>query len=136
MNRIPFRTDEFCITDDPIPQEIATKIWVHHIIPMLPIRERLGFQIWPSQRSGYRPYEYEKAHGRSGNSEHCFRGDGAVDWTCHAENLPKLLEELKVSGYMRVCYYQNNGFVHCDYKGSERLYFECDGGAWVRKGER
>lgn len=130
-----FLLSEFCITDDDVPLEVADKLLRYHILPMLPVRERLGFPIWASQRSGYRPYEYEIAKGRSGNSEHCFRGKGSIDWTCHRENLEKLYNALLELPYERICLYPNNGFIHADYKPSETRLFIClDGITWKTEG--
>lgn len=127
---IPFKISEFCITDDAIPVDIADKILKYHIEPILKFRELKGFPIWASQKSGYRPYAYELKNKRSGNSQHCFKGKGAVDWTCSKENIPVLLQWLKTfSPYKRVCYYPNNNFIHCDYldtKSGNREYYECE----------
>lgn len=128
-NHIPFSISEFCISPEAIPQEIADKILRYHIGPMLGIRSELNFPIWPSEKSGYRSPAYEKKRGRSGNSQHCFEEKGAVDWTCAPENLPKLLKALKENSvYQRVCYYPNDGFIHCDYRviTGYRRYYECE----------
>lgn len=118
---IPFKTSEFIITrEKTVPVDICDKIWKFHIVPMLWIRQQLGIKIWASQKSGYRPVWYEKEKGRSGNSQHTFKGKGAVDWTCSnfQENKEIFLELiLEHTEYTRVAIY--NGFIHCDHKPNE-----------------
>lgn len=125
---INFSISEFIIDDSIIiPTEVADKIIKHHISIAQPIRDLLGCSIWPSQKSSYRPEYYELKQGRSGNSQHCFKGNGAVDWTSGDRFKVDLLwEELKKSSYKRVCYYPENGFIHCDHYGNEKVNFVCD----------
>jgi len=117
-----FDVSEFCITDDPISQDVADKILHFHILPLQEIRDKIGRAVKVSKRSGYRPVDYEKAHGRSGNSQHCFRTHGAVDLVYDAELLKELKEN---SPYKRICFYPNNNFIHVDWKGTGRKYYEC-----------
>lgn len=117
-----FSFEELCITDDPVPQEVATKLLEYHIIPMNKVRELLNRPITASQRSGYRPKAYELSKGRSGNSQHTFQHLGAVDWT--AGNIDKLLElMIRYTDYTRIAYYPVNHFIHADYKGNTRMLF-------------
>lgn len=124
--KIYFTTAELCITDKKLPIHVAQKIWAHHILVMNPIREKMGVPITASANSGYRPYKWEIAHGRSGKSQHTFgdRGDrgtevdclGAVDWTTVD---PAHLDELEANilvntKYTRVARYAT--FIHCDYR--------------------
>ena len=131
-----FSISELCIIQDPeyrIPIEIADKI-LYHIGVVLPIRNIMGCPIWASQNSGYRPYEYEKRQGRSGNSEHVFHGMGAIDWTTEKKRVEELRDLLERSEYKRVCWYPDKHFIHCDFKGDDKVYFECyDGINWVKK---
>lgn len=125
---LPFLISEFCITGTDIPIEIADKILKYHIKPIVPIREELNAPMWPSDNSAYRPVFWEESRNRSGKSQHCFIGKGAVDWTTNPDKLLELLELLKKhSPYLRICYYPNDGFIHCDYKdvtgrGDRRFY--------------
>jgi len=96
-------------------KEILDKIDIHKAI-LNPVREKLGDKVIISQHSGWRPELYELSKGRSGRSEHCFKGDGAVDVTCAPRLLPKLLKLLIESKYTRICYYPAKGFIHCDLK--------------------
>lgn len=125
--KLYFTLSELCIITGTIPQEVADKLLRHHIWPMNPVREKLGHPIIASDNSGYRPKYYEKARGRSGNSQHCFEGKGAVDWTTTGDIKKLILLIMQHTDYTRICYYPNNGFVHCDYKheGPDRQYFEC-----------
>jgi len=120
-----FSMAELCITDDPIPISVADKL-LKHIRIIQSIRDRIGVPISASQHSGYRPVAYELAQGRSGNSEHTFHGEGAVDWTCRKSHIATLFEELKESEYRRVAFYPHKNFVHCDLKGAEKLFFIAD----------
>lgn len=121
-----FKLSEFCITNDPIPQEIADKILLFHIVPMNKVREELDDAIKVSKKSGWRPKQYELDKGRSGRSEHTFLpsakdpdGRGAADYT--ANRIDDLLELIiKKTDYTRICYYPNNKFIHCDYGFEER----------------
>lgn len=130
--KLHFTISEICILKDPVPQDVADKLLKYHIMPMNAVREMLGKPITASQKAGYRPKHYEIQRGRSGNSQHCFEGTslGAVDWTCSdPEALLALI--LAHTDYKRVCYYPNNGFIHCDYKetgidkAGHKRYFEC-----------
>ena len=125
-----FKIEEFLITGEMPEQEIVDKIQ-HHIDVMNPVREAYGKPITVSQRSGYRPVWWEKQRGRSGNSQHCFKGKGAADYT--GSDLQELLKMLILhSSYTRICYYKKQNFIHCDFKpakGGRRLY-KAVGGRW------
>lgn len=132
------RISEFNISGKPIPEDVADKILEWHIFPMQRVRENFSSPIWASQKSGYRSPHWERTHGRSGNSQHCFRGMGAVDWTCKhfplnkAEFLKKIID---YTDYTRIAMY--NGFIHCDYKptksGHRELYSSDSASNWKFK---
>ena len=104
-----------------------------HIMILNPLREKLGCPIIISRKSGYRPREYELTRGRSGKSEHCFAGKGAVDLTCQEDKLQELFELLQESEYTRVCLYPRDNFIHCDLKDvSEKQVFLDMGHGWER----
>jgi len=131
-----FNISDFNISGEPIPEDITDKILKWHIIPMQRVRNVLGFAIWASQKSGYRSLSWEKSRGRTGNSQHVFRGKGACDWTCRnfADNKDKLLEAIiKETDYTRIAIY--NSFIHCDYKetdsNSRELYKSDAKSSWV-----
>lgn len=142
--KLYFTTDELCITDTPLPLHVAEKLWKHHILVMNPIREKLGHAITASQKSGFRPYEWEKSHGRSGGSQHTF-GDlphganidmlGAVDWTTLNKSKLDDLQALLISDspYTRIARY--NSFIHCDYKptgnGKRQLFKSNSASQWT-----
>ena len=131
--KINFDISDFCIEDGDIPPHVADKI-LRHIEIIQPIRNIMQKPIWPSMKSGYRSVSYEDRHKRSGNSEHTFKGRGAVDWTTRPQHLDEPLSLLKQSRYNRVCYYPRNRFIHCDFKGNEKQFFICEnGGEWIRK---
>ena len=130
MQKIYFNIDEYCIIPGLIPQEVANKI-LYHISVINPIREYLGHPIYVSKKSGYRPKWYELKKGRSGNSEHCYLGKGAADYTCRKKDIRSLLYELLNSEYMRVCYYPDDNFIHCDFKGDIKQYYVDYGNGWV-----
>ena len=131
-----FAISDFNISGEPIPEDISDKILKWHIIPMQRVRDILGFAIWASQKSGYRSFSWEKSKGRTGNSQHTFKGKGAVDWTCRnfADNKDKLLEAIiKETDYTRMAIY--NSFIHCDYKetdsNSRELYKSDAKSSWT-----
>lgn len=125
-HKLYFNVSELCITPKDVPLKVADKILKYHIEPMNEIRKMLGKPIFASQSSGYRPEWYEKQRGRSGNSQHCFKAKGAIDWTAY--DIHKLLELLmEETEYSRICLYENNRFVHCDYKNEDdgRFFYTC-----------
>ena len=117
-----------------VPVHVVDKIERYHKPIINPIRHDMGVPIQVSGNSGYRSVEWEIASGRDGTSEHTFIGKGAVDYTC--EHLELLLDELRASDYMRICYYPEQGFIHCDHKGEQKLEFISRGGAWDLVGKR
>lgn len=130
-----FTIQEFCITDDPVPQDVADKIIKYHMLPINLVREEFGMPVIVSLRSGYRPIYYESSKGRSGNSQHNFKGLGATDYShsgCWDEFIRLII---KLTDYTRVCWYPNNNFVHCDYNSDERQLFLADSptDAWQYK---
>lgn len=135
MIKLNFTIREFLIhRPNSVNVLIADKIVKHHIAVIQPIRNKLGFPIFVSKGSGYRPVAWEAKHGRSGTSEHCFKGKGAADYSCKTEKqLLLLLTELQNSVYTRICYYPKEQFIHCDYKGCEPSYFECINNQWLCK---
>jgi hypothetical protein len=93
----------------------------------------LGLPIWPSANSAYRPLSWEKEKGRSGNSQHVFRGNGATDWTCKDfdDNKFELLKHLiNETEYTRFAIYDT--FIHCDYAGLDRWVYDQN---WVKQYE-
>lgn len=114
---LDFNISEFNISGDPIPEKICDKLLLYHILPMQRVRNEMGIWITASLKSGYRSLEWEKSHGRSGNSQHTFKGMGAVDWTCkefdhYKEDFIKHI--IRHTKYNRIAVY--NSFIHCDYK--------------------
>lgn len=127
-----FTISEFIIDhSEPVDLAVVDKILKYHIPVIQGIRDVLLCPIWPSENSGYRSVSWEHSHGRSGNSQHCFRGKGAVDYTCDRSRLDELFTLLCKSDYMRICLYRT--FVHCDYRGDEKKVFKCEtGNQWVQ----
>lgn len=126
-----FKVSDFNISGQPIPEDVADKILLFHIIPMNRVRENMGIPIWPSQKSGYRPIAWEKSKGREGNSQHTYKGKGATDWTCHdfANNKDVLIENIvSLTEYTRICLYDT--FVHCDYASITRKFYKNTPKGW------
>jgi hypothetical protein len=117
-----------------VPVHVVDKIERYHKPIINPIRHEMGVPILVSGNSGYRSVGWEIASGRDGTSEHTFIGKGAVDYTC--ENIELLLDELRASDYMRICYYPEQAFIHCDHKGEYKLEFISRGGSWDLVGKR
>lgn len=119
--RLYFELSEFVITGETIPVDVANKIIHYHMLPLNDVRAHLGRAIWPSQNSCYRPVSWEKKRGRSGRSQHCFLGKGAVDLTWSGD-IDELLHALiEFTDYTRMAIYYDNRrpFIHCDYKSDD-----------------
>jgi len=129
-----FKFDEFYKPEfkQLVTKEIQEKLLVHmHYLEAM--RKELKSSIKISKRSGFRPRTYEIDKGRSGTSQHCFLGLGAVDITCSLEKLHDLWEIAQESSYTRVCLYPSKHFIHCDLKGTTSLVFLCEDGVnWER----
>jgi len=111
-----FSISDFNISGEPIPEMVADKILRFHIEPLNMVSMNLPFEIIISQNSGYRSVKWEKSKGRLGNSQHCFKGNGAVDLTCKDfdNDFNSLLDALiHYTDYTRFAIYDN--FIHCDY---------------------
>ena len=137
LEHFPFKFKEFNITGNDIPEIVATKILIYHILPAVLVRVQLGMPIWPSLNSCWRPYYWEIQNSRDGGSQHCFGQDkygnfdrdskGACDWACGEFNGNKelLLQALiDNTDYTRFGIY--GSFIHCDYKktssGKRQVY--------------
>jgi len=120
--------------DAVIPVHVVDKIIEHHLPELNDMRYRLNAPLYISKHSGYRSVEWEVEHGRSGNSQHTFKGLGAVDIT--AEDMDKLLSLAQKSSYKRVCYYPKQKFLHCDFHGDHYHYFIDNGDGWEYNGIR
>ena len=117
-----FNLSEFCITPDPIPQDVADKILQNFIIPLNPIRHEMGMPIIISKKSGWRPEWWEKLKDRSGDSQHVFKGMGAADLVC--DDMKLLGSNLAYkSPFMRLVYYPKKRFFHVDYALGTRGYY-------------
>lgn len=122
----PYSIKNFNISGEDIPQDVADKIIKYHMYPVWDIA--IEMKAYPSENSSYRSVKWEKSKGRSGNSQHTFKGKGATDWTCEdfQNNKDKLLNKLiNNTEYIRFAIY--NSFIHCDYKDThdgKRLLFE------------
>jgi len=128
--KLHFKISEFLIVPTlPIEGDIADKI-LHHIEMIEPVRRIIGKPVYVSKHSGYRPYYYEIQQGRSGESEHTFKGLGAVDYTC--ENIELLIDLVRKTKYKRVAYYPLSKFVHCDF-GEDAGFFIDKGKGWIRQ---
>jgi len=115
--QLNFKPSKLNISKKPIPAHVVDKLLFNHILPMQEVRNDLGLKIWASENSGYRSVSWERSHGRTGGSQHTFKGNGAIDWTCEdfSNNREEFLEAIiKHSEYTRMAMY--NGFIHCDYK--------------------
>lgn len=134
--KLNFKISEFNISGRSIPESIADKILKWHIQPMQDVRNEVDYAIWASQKSGYRSKSWELAHGRSGNSQHVFKGKGAIDWTCQnfTSNKDEFLRQIiEKTDYTRIAVY--NSFIHADYRhtksGRRELYKSDSASNWV-----
>jgi hypothetical protein len=122
-----FNISDFNITGGPIPQDVADKILMHHLIPLARVCQVSGLKLVISKRSGYRPKWYEIKKKRSGDSQHTFEGFGAVDITCEnfQEHKWDLIAHLNTeTQYKRIALYDSKNFIHLDYKGTKRILFD------------
>lgn len=132
------KISEYIIRPDlPVPLDVIDKIQVYHANPMSLVRERLGFAIVVSKRSGYRPPEHEKENGRKLTSEHLFKplkrpgsekGLGAADYRTVDHKMADMAQLMcEITTYNRLVYYPDNRtpFIHADYRflGGERQFF-------------
>lgn len=127
--------------DGGLPTDVADRMMQFHIMPVNQIRHEAGYGITASERSGYRSKQHEKRQGRAPRdysndwSRHTYyphpttdpEGKGATDWrTVRLENMPDFARRLADgTSYARLCYYPDNGFIHCDYKyeaGGRKYY--------------
>lgn len=131
--KLPYKISDFCISNADIPKQIADRILEFHLLPMTNTSYHVGFDIYPSystkgQPSGYRPYVWEIARGRSGKSQHTFgqrksiilNEKGACDITCDdfKNNKDCLLEALiEHTDYTRFAVYDT--FYHNDYRNKD-----------------
>lgn len=131
MDKLFFTLQEFNISRQPIPEKVADKILKHHLWPLNRVRHLYRQPIIISKRSGYRSFEHEIAHGRKGDSEHCFKGKGACDIV--GSDMKLLLHLIATeTDYCRICYYPQQNFFHLDFKNNVRRYFidYSDGLGW------
>lgn len=125
--KLNFSISEFCIDKNSlIPQRVANAILQHHIVVMQPVRDEIKVPVHVSMSSGFRPVAWEKAKGRSGNSQHTFptespgNGRGAADYTLLGSKpiiaLIATMIRQRVP-YTRIALYPgtNHPFIHCDY---------------------
>lgn len=128
-----FKISEFNITGQPIPEEVADDLLHYHMIPGQIVSDKTGIDIYPSQKSSYRPVWWEKQRRRSGNSQHTFKKitgqkeRGATDWTSDDFKHDKeaiIKSFIEDTNYTRIAIY--NTFLHTDYKptksGKRELY--------------
>ena len=135
---------DFNISSQPMPEHVVDMIQLYHHYPLYRVNECSLLNVYPSANSGYRPFWWEKARGRSGTSQHCFgerndgtfnkKNKGATDITCDdfANNKAELFEALKdYTNYTRLCMY--NTFIHADYKnedGGLQVFRIASNGKW------
>lgn len=123
------RYSEFIRIGDNIfepPIDVIDKIIKNFMVPLNEMRGELGQAIYI--RSCYRPPAWEKIQGRDGDSQHCFRGEGACDVSLTPNSSRgalgwKELFMLLDREYGRICWYPKEKFFHCDQKGHQKLYF-------------
>lgn len=140
MYNTHYKISDFCISNVDIPEVIADRILLYHLLPMNAVEDATPFHVFPSysvkgQPSGWRPYFWEIARGRSGGSQHTFGQrktkvldeKGGCDITCEdfKNNKNALLEALiENTSYLRFAVYDT--FIHADYKDThngKRLLF-------------
>lgn len=131
---LDLKISDFNISGEPIPEVICDKILEHHVLPLQAVCDSMTVCVFISLNSGYRSKKWELDHGRSGNSQHCFKDKGAADLSCDdfSHNKEDLLESLiKNTDYTRFAIY--NSFIHVDYKDNKRSLYNVEAGKWIFK---
>lgn len=123
------KISDYSIVPGLIPIDVADKILVHIEI-MAEISKLIGYDVFVSNKSGYRPVPYEKSKKRTGRSEHCFLGLGAADYAC--EKLDRLYHAIIDSKYTRIALYPDNKFIHADFASSrKKIFVSLPGNKWI-----
>ncbi len=108
--------DDLLIEPDMILNEQEIITLDEYVAYLNKVEYATGKEVHISKRSGIRSVEYEKRKGRAGTSQHStynLPGRGAVDLVYTKE----LLDYLKSDKFFtRICWYNKNGFIHCDRK--------------------
>jgi len=132
MYRIPYRIKEFSILKD-LSVEVADKILIHHISPMIEVAEAMKSWVCVYRGGGYIPKGCSCLDGTCGLEGHDFDRYGAVDYTCSPEHFDDLVFFLiELTRYFRIAIDRKNLFVHCDYTLiNERIVMEKKGGEWL-----
>ena len=132
MARIPYRIKEFCVHKD-IPVEVADKILIHHISPMIEVSEAMKSWVVVYKGGGYVPRGCVCLDGCCGLSGHDFDKYGAVDYTCSPDHFETMLFYIiELTRYSRIGVDRRNLFVHCDYSITDkRIVMEKKGEEWI-----
>lgn len=114
--------------------ELLDQIFEYHFKPQNQMRGDVGL---PMRVTGcFRPVLWERARGRSGDSQHTFpeheyhEGVGATDcepWNRTDENPDTFIGmgNSYLNYYQRTCFYPLEGFFHSDYKAKMKQRFVC-----------
>ena len=126
MLKIWVEINEFCIDSSITMTVQETETCQEYSNYLSDVRARLGTAVVVSKKSGIRTLAWEKKKGRDGSSAHTtfrFKGRGAIDLVYYKALFDMLVKD---GFFTRICYYPNNGFIHCDreYKGVGIQYFE------------
>jgi len=131
MVKIPYRIKEFCVLKD-IPVDVADKILIHHITPMIEVSEGMKSWVCVHRGGGFIPRGCTCLDGSCGLEGHDFDRYGAVDYTCNPEHFEDLLFFLiSKTKYSRIGVDRKNLFIHCDYQSdNQRVLMERHNGVW------
>jgi hypothetical protein len=105
---------EMCIDDSITMNVQETETLQEYSNYLSEVREKINKPVVVSMKSGIRTVAWEKKKGRSGNSQHStfnIKGRGAIDLVYTKELFDQLVKD---NFFTRICYYPNNGFIHCD----------------------
>jgi hypothetical protein len=116
-----------------LPVEVADKILIHHISPMISVSEAMKSWVCVHREGGYIPRGCVCLDGSCGLSGHDFDKYGAVDYTCNAQHFDDLIYYLiRLTKYSRIAIDRKDLYIHCDYSiEDERIIMEKQNGEWV-----
>ena len=115
---------------DTVPVHVVEKLVKKHMPNLQHARDIVRVPIHVT--SGYRPVEWEHSKGRSGESQHTFQDDGAVDVSLF-RNTGKWTEFFFAIRplYSRIAWYPIQNFMHLDFHANSGLFISRHG-TWQR----
>jgi len=128
---------QWTTSDQELPGDLWQLIKWRYVEPLRQLAIVQKVVLVPSARSCYRPKDYEREHGRSGNSLHCFPPGsfGACDIRrLDGGHIREVIDTvIERTPFRRIALYPGHGFIHVDYgdgekrPGTRRSLWLCEG---------